>query len=51
MTSAEAKAEGYAEGLAGKPSYIAPVGLHHRAWMSGWIDGYIEHENRKRNVK
>lgn len=50
MTSKEARDEGYREALAGKPSHIAPIGLHHRQWMSGWIDGHVERNRQRRLV-
>lgn len=42
MTSDDAKAEGYAAGLDGKPSHFAPIGMHNRIWLSAWIDGRVE---------
>ena len=41
MTSEEAKMEGYVAGIRGRPSCLAPIGMHNLAWLRGWIQGRV----------
>lgn len=41
VTLVEARTEGYAAGITGKPSYLAPIGLYEHEWLLAWIDGRV----------